>query len=94
MKVIELTNILSEKDFDNNYVLLFDKNDKFIGSVIYVSDDILGSSVYVKDDKGIEDHDSISEFIHSYRGYVIKLVPLTEMRDIFEASPNCPFRGF
>jgi len=80
MRIVKVTPILSESDFDNNYVMLFDCDNKFVGFIEKEEGEI-EVSLRCSGNK-FSTYYSLEALFCVYYGGVIKIVSGTELGDM------------
>lgn len=80
MRIVKVTPILSESDFDNNYVMLFDCDNKFVGFIEKEEGEIEVSLRY--SGNYFSTYYSLEALSCVYYGGVIKIVSGTELGDM------------
>lgn len=82
MKEVKITSTLNSKDFNNNYILLFDKNKQFVG---FIEKYDIEPEMHVRLSSADYDiYESIEDLLEDYNEGTIKIISTQEMITFIE----------
>lgn len=82
MKEIKINPLLNSRDSENNYLLLFSEDGRFIGFIEEFCSDADVNLRY--DSESYDSYDSIEELFRDYSGGTIKIISKQEMSTLIK----------